>query len=134
MSVKWLGDEVRETAVNAIIAGMNEYGARWETAAKASLKPGRGVVTGTYRRSLHSGPPNYNFGGDDVKPSNGTPERGGQGGALADKDSVRMFVGSGMKYARRLEDLYNVVMGAQEKVSGQLPGIIEKHAKAAGLT
>lgn len=134
MSVQWMGDQLRETVVGAVVSGLNEYGARTETAAKSSLKPGRGVLTGTYRRSIHSGPPSYNYGGDDVKPSNNTPERGGQGGGEVDGDSVRILIGSGMRYAMRLEQRYNVIAGAQEKTAGQLPGILQKHAKAAGLT
>jgi len=39
-----------------------------------------------------------------------------------------------MIYARRLEAMYNVVVGAHAQVVGQLPGILEKHAKAARLT
>lgn len=135
MALEWMGDQVQKTAVQAIVSGMNEFGARWETAAKASLKPGRGVVTGTYRRSLHYSGRDYNFAGDNVTPGPSTPERGGAAdGATVSGNSVSIVAGSGLVYARRLETMYNVVVGAHEQVVGQLLGILEKHARAAGLT
>lgn len=136
MALEWMGDQVQQDVVKAVIInGLNEFGARWETAAKASVKPGRGVVTGTYRRSLHFSSRAYNFANNNVKPGPGTPERGGAGkGATAGSGYVSIVAGSGMVYARRLEAMYNVVVGAHAQVVGQLPGILEKHAKAAGLT
>lgn len=135
MTVVWLGDEVRAQAVGVLVSSLDEFGGRWETAAKGSVRPGRGVVTGTYRRSLHSGPPNYNYANDNVRPSHSSPERGsgGGGGAEAEGDSILMLLGSGMVYARKLEERYNVVVGAYEKTAGQMPGIVAKKAKAAGL-
>ena len=136
MALEWMGDQVQQDVVRAVIInGLNEFGARWETAAKASVKPGRGVVTGTYRRSLHYSSRAYNFGKDNVAPGPSTPERGGTGkGATAGGGYVSIVAGSGMIYARRLEAMYNVVVGAHAQVVGQLPGILEKHAKAARLT
>ena len=136
MALEWMGDQVQQDVVRAVIInGLNEFGARWETAAKASVKPGRGVVTGTYRRSLHFSGRSYNFGGDNVTASSSTPERGGgNDGATVGSGYASIVAGSGMVYARRLEAMYNVVVGAHAQVVGQLPGILEKHAKAARLT
>ena len=127
--LKWMGDEVYRNVANAVIAGMNEYGARLETDAKGRVKPGAGVVTGTYRRSLHFSHSGYNFGNDNVKPSNRTKERGGKGsGAALKGDTISIVMGSGMVYAMHLERIFNVVNGAHEAISPQLPKIIEKHA------
>ena len=136
MALEWLDDQLQQEIIQpAVVNGLNEFGARWETAAKASVGPGRGVVTGTYRRSLHFSSRAYNFGRDNVKPGSGTPERGGTGkGATVGGGYVSIVAGSGMIYARRLEAMYNVVVGAHAQVAGQLGGILEKHAQAAGLT
>lgn len=134
MRVEWKGDDVLKTVMQAVQAGMTDYAGRWETAAKGSLRPGRGVVTSTYRRSLHAATPRYNFGNDDVPPRPGSPERGGRGVVTQRQgDTISGVVGSGMRYARSLENRYNVVRGAHDRVAPQLPGLIEKHAKAAGL-
>lgn len=133
VSVDWKGDDVAKTAALAVRDGLSEFAGRWETAAKGSVKPGRGVVTGTYRRSLHGAGPNYNFARDDVPPTPGTPERGGKATARRQGATISVVCGSGMRYARVLENRYNVVRGAHERVAPQLPAIIERHAVRLGL-
>lgn len=137
MSVKldWYGDKISKAAVLIAVDALTEFGARVETSAKSQLKPGRGVVTGTYRRSIHYASPHYNFGGDDMKPSPSTPERSGTGGGAEQTSTnvVSITVGSGLKYARRVEQLYATIQKGQKRVEGQLPNILRKHAKKAGF-
>lgn len=130
----WRGDDVRREAVNAIYGAVLELGGRWEAAAKGSVRPGRGVLTGTYRRSLHYARPDYDFASDDVPPSPGSPERSGHGGGPEVRgDKISILLGSGLNYARKLEALYGVVVGAFDQVRGQFLDILERHAKKRGL-
>jgi hypothetical protein len=127
-------DDVVKRVETAVIGALNEFGGRMETTAKGSIGPGRGVVTGTYRRSLHFAPVGYNFGKDHVKPSKRSPERSGKGGgAKRTADSVGILFGSGMRYAMKLEQRYNVVQGAMDSNKRKLPEIVRKHAKTQGL-
>ncbi len=133
--VTWRGDQVIEIYRVAARDALNELGGRWEASAKGSLRPGRGVVTGTYRRSLHYANPGYNFSGDDVRPAPGSPERSGAGGGAQRFGlTVRMTVGSGMRYARKLEQLYGVVTTAIDQVKGMLPEILTRKAREGGLS
>lgn len=131
----WRGDKIAEMSVGIAVAALTEFGARVETSAKSQLKPGRGVVTGTYRRSIHYASPGYNYAADDVKPSPATPERSGTGGGAVQTSAnvVSIVVGSGLKYARRVEQLYATIQKGQKRVEPQLPTILRKHAKKAGF-
>lgn len=61
---------------------------------------GRGVRSGTLRRSIHTAQPGYNFSADNVEPSNTTPERGlKMVHAAVSKRKLSLLVGSGMVYA-----------------------------------
>jgi len=134
MALEWKGDEVYTAVESAAITGLTEFGARHETASKGRVSPGRGVVTGTYRRSIHYGKPSYNFGRDNVRPSGNSPDRSGKGGGATRKgDTVAIVVGSGMVYAKKLEDMYSPIQGGFDQVKGQLPDILRKHAIANGL-
>lgn len=133
--VDWRGGRVLEICGVAAKSALTELGGRWEAAAKGSLRPGRGVVTGTYRRSLHYANPGYNFSSDDTRPANGSPERAGAGGGAERIGlSVRMTVGSGMRYAIRLEQLYAVVTTAVDQVKGRLPEILARKTREGGLS
>lgn len=130
----WRGDNVQREAVNVLVGATLELAGRWETAAKKSVRPGRGVITGTYRRSLHYANPGYDFASDNVKPAPGSPERSGQGGGPEVRgDLISLLLGSGLNYARKLEGFYSPVVGAFDQVRGQFLDIIEAHAKKRGL-
>lgn len=133
-TIKWLGDEVGESAINAIVAGLTQFGLEHEREAKAPLRPNRGVVTGTYRRSIHSANPSYNFPSDNVKPSRTSPERGGTGGgAEVVRGKVVVTVGSGLVYASSVEARYSTLKSGHEKVLPELVPIIKKKMKEAGF-
>lgn len=130
----WQGAACREQVAGAVQAGLTEFGLRHEGEAKSELKKGRGVVTGTLRRSVHSAEPTYNFAADDVQPNPGSPERGGSGGQAAiEGDVVSILVGSGLVYARVIEDRYAYMSQSHARVLPDLVGILEKHAAARGL-
>lgn len=135
MTLQWYGPQVREKVVVAIKGGLNEYGLRFETSAKGRVSPGAGVLTGTYRRSIHSAHAGYNWSRDNILPSASTPERGGKGGARVARGGnvISIVIGSGMIYAMHLERLYAPILGAFREVSPQLGSIIEKHARREGL-
>ena len=130
----WYGDEVYNIVEAAAVDGLTEWAITTETAVKGSLHPGRGVLTGTYRRSVHAASPDYNFGSDNVTPSANSPDRSGKGGGAKRKgDTVSIAIGSGMAYAGRLEDMYSPVIGGFERTKGSLLGILRKHAIRNGL-
>lgn len=134
MGLVWKGDQVYQDVAAAIVDGMTEFGLTHETEAKRELTPGHGVLSGTLRRSTHAASPNYEFGSDDVPPTPSSPERGGQGLNVQPlKDRIAVTVGSGMVYARRIEDLYGYITNAHGRVIGKLPEIIRKHAGRRGL-
>lgn len=131
----WKGAEVRSEVVAAIGSGLQEFGLRHETEAKRELYPDHGVVTGTLRRSIHSAGPFYDFSGDDVASAPSSPERGGQGAELEEADGrIAVVVGSGMRYALRIQHLYGYITKSHERVFPDLPEILNKHAGQRGLT
>ena len=135
MTLIWKGDALKQDILAAIADGVTEFGLAHETAAKGELSPKHGVVTGTLRRSIHAATPTYAFSQDNVPPSNSSPERSGRGGgARIFKNKVSIMVGSGLVYARRIEDLYGYIVGSHQQISGRLEGIIGKHAAKRGLT
>lgn len=135
MALKWNGAETREQVVAAVVDGLQEFGLKHETAAKAQLEPGHGVLSGTLRRSIHSAGPEYDFAGDDTTPAADTPERGGQAADLHEEGGkVTVVVGSGMVYALKIEELYGYLQTGHDQVLPQLIPTIEKHAAARGLT
>jgi hypothetical protein len=99
-SLNWKGDEVKRQVIENSAKAMSEFGLRVEAESKKQLKRGHGVMTGTLRRSIHSAQPGYDWAGDDVEPSKGTSELGGQQVSLEpDGDQVTVEVGSGLVYA-----------------------------------
>lgn len=132
--LEWKGAQFRGQVVDAIAAGLTEFGIRHESEAKRQLVPGQGVLTGTLRRSIHAAGPSYNFAADDVAPAPGTPERAGTGGEAEEiGGSVVISVGSGMSYARKIEELYYYLTDSFWIVEPQLLPTLEKHARERGL-
>lgn len=130
----WKGDAVLKDFRRGIGEGLAEFGLRIEAKAKGELKKGRGVITGTLRRSIHVATPGYNWSGDNVPPAEGTPDRGGElvkpkiaGGR------VWVEVGSGMEYALAVHDGhhsfsgYKYITGPVDDLSPDLPRILTSH-------
>jgi hypothetical protein len=134
MALIWKGTQVYEDVAAALVDGITEFGLTHETEAKRELLPGRGVLTGTLRRSIHAASPDYQFGDDDLPPTPSSPERGGQGlDVQPQKDRIAVTVGSGMAYARYIKQLYGYITQSHGRVIDKLPGIIRKHAARRGL-
>jgi hypothetical protein len=134
MTVHWTGDQVRAQVVGALRDSLVEFGLYHEGLAKGQLRKGRGVVTGTLRRSIHAAGSAYNFGRDNVRPSAGSPEMGGAGLTVEEKNKrLSVLVGSGMRYARKIDGLYAYLTGTYPPAQAQLFTIILKHAAARGL-
>ena len=139
--LRWKGAEARVMVVKAIIGGVNEFHLEVETSSKAILQPrGKGVITGTARRSIHADAPTYTWGSDDVVPSPGTPERQGTGEMPQEQGNMIVgTIGSGLSYAKSLHDGhgsfpgYHYITRGYEKVQDKLPGKLEKHARLQGL-
>ncbi len=139
--------EVLDKFADVIIASLNEYALKVEGDAKRPLqKGGRGVVTGTYRRSIHAANPRYNYAGDNVpvktKRRKGRviivqsgPERAGQGGGAEKLTDtiIGVKVGSGMSYAGAVEGRHKTIKRSFDKWNGKLESIIRRHAKRAGF-
>lgn len=134
-TVDWRGVEVTDQVRDALKAALGEFGLIHETEAKRELGPGHGVLTGTLRRSVHGAYPTYAFSRDDVPPSNSSPERGGSGGtAAAFRTKVVIVVGSGMRYARKIEQMYGYIQKGHERARPQLDDLLARAASEAGLT
>jgi hypothetical protein len=130
----WKGPAVRQKVVTAVISGLQEFALTHETEAKGELKPRAGVLTGTLRRSIHAARPVYDYQKDDVRPTPNTPERGGGAPPLAESGGkVGVSVGTGMRYARRIENRYSYMMRSYSRMLPRLEPIIRKHAKRQGL-
>ena len=98
---------------------------------------GRGKRSGTLQRSIHAASVGYNFAGDDVTPSNSSPDRGGQAPEPErDGDRLMVAVGSGMVYAMAVHQGhgsfggYHYLTNAVEKVRPKALAIIRKHVGA----
>lgn len=127
----WNGEVVKAQVVGAIVDGLTEFGLTHEREAKRELYPGHGKLTGTLQRSVHAAAPSYQFAVDDVPDG---PERSGQGLSVKrDGDKVSVMVGSGMRYARRIEQMYGYIANSHARVAGQIAGIMNKHAARRGL-
>lgn len=130
----WRGPQVVQEVLQAVSDGYTEFGLLVETNAKAELKKGHGVRTGTLRRSIHLAKPGYPWSADNVESAPGTPELGRK--KVAPEISLRKIslqVGSGLVYALTIHQGYGpfggyhyLTLGLQ-KAKPQLKAILEKH-------
>lgn len=134
VSLDWRGEQTFAQCVTALEGTMTELNLRAEAPAKGALSPGHGVLTGTFRRSIHGASPAYGFANDNVAPSTGSPERAGTGGgALRQGMKIVSHFGSGLNYALLVEQRYGSIVAGYLTAANDLPMIMEKHGKAAGL-
>lgn len=130
----WRGDDVKREAAQAAARTISEFALEVEGESKRELRRGHGVETGTLRRSIHTALPGYDWSGDDVAPSAGSPERGG-GEAVPDESSNKMTVevGSGLVYAMAVHQGhhnfpgYHFLTNGLKKAKSKLASIIAKH-------
>lgn len=130
----WKGVQCKAQVVGAVKVGLGRFGLVHEREVKRELRAGQGVLTGTLRRSVHSADPSYDFPGDDVAPSNSTPERGGNAAAAIVGNKVITSVGSGMVYAHYIEQIYGYIQKGHERALPELNELLEQAASEAGLT
>lgn len=131
-TLNWKGDEVKRQTLENVAAAMAEFGLTVEGESKKELRKGHGVLTGTLRRSIHTALLGYDWGGDDVEPSPGSPERGGELNT-PETDNVTVQVGSGLVYAMAVHQGhhsfqgYHYLTNGLNKARGQLQNILAKH-------
>ncbi len=132
--LKWNGDEVIKLSEEQLKAILGEFALTAEGESKKELKKGHGVVTGTLRRSIHTGPPEYNFAADNVEPSSGSPERGGKlVEAVKDANRFVVALGSGLQYAMKIHQGwgnfagYHYLNNGVDKTKAKLREIIGRH-------
>jgi hypothetical protein len=131
--LNWKGDEVKRTIEENGAKIMAEFGLTVEAEAKKELRRGHGVKTGTLRRSIHTAASGYDWGGDDVEPSAGAPERGGQAATPEAGDKLTVEVGSGMVYAMAVHQGhhsfsgYHYLTNGLKKAQGKLAAILARH-------
>ena len=129
----WKGDEVLKTTQENAAKIISEFALTVEGEAKKELRKGHGVETGTLRRSIHTALPGYDWGGDDVEPSAGAIERGGEAAMPEMADQLTVEVGSGLVYAMAVHQGhhnftgYHYLTNGLKKAQGKLPSIIARH-------
>lgn len=130
----WRGDEVKQIVLEHGAEIIAEFGLTVEGESKKELSKGHGVETGTARRSIHTALPGYDWGGDDVEPSNSSPERG-DAQVVPDINGSKLTieVGSGLKYALPLHQGhhnfsgYHFLTNGLNKAKENLASIIARH-------
>ena len=132
--LNWLGDEVKRTMQEKGAKIIAEFALTVEGESKRELRKGHGVITGTLRRSIHTALPGYDWGGDDVEPSAGAPERGGQNvEAQSSGGRITVEVGSGLVDAMPVHQGhgsfagYHYLTNGLNKAKAKLESIIAKY-------
>lgn len=129
----WYGPQTKKAMEEVSMLFLEQWGLAVEGAGKEQLHPGHGVITGTLRRSIHCAKPNYNWPGDDLLPSEESPERGGKAVSPARIGrKLVVSVGSGMCYARKIEELYHFMANAFNEILPQVPRILKWCATKLG--
>ena len=129
----WRGDEVLKTTQENAAKIISEFALTVEGEAKKELRKGHGVETGTLRRSIHTALPGYDWGGDDVEPSAGAIERGGEAAMPEAGNQLTVEVGSGLVYAMAVHQGHHSFSGHHyltnglKKAQGKLSSIIARH-------
>jgi len=152
-TLNWRGDDLKRRVLQQAAAGLTEFGLRCETGAKRRLRPseqdasgdfvpggGHGVRTGTLRRSIHTATPGYGWDGDNVEPSSGAPERGGQAAKPREQSGrLTLELGTGMEYGLEVHQshydatVFHFIVSSVEQEAPKLPGILKRHMASGGL-
>lgn len=128
--LSWKGKEVGDALVPKIAAGLGDVALEIEGNAKKELKAGHGLITGTLRRSIHAAEPGYPFHTENVKPGPLTPERGGMSvSGIKVGNAISVLVGSGMIYARKIENLYAYMLKGFHNALPRVPEIMGRRLK-----
>jgi hypothetical protein len=131
--LNWKGDDVLRTTKQNAAKIIAEFALMVEGESKKELRKGHGVETGTLRRSIHTALPGYDWGGDDVEPSAGAPERGGGEVVPEAADQMTVEVGSGLVYAMAVHQGhhnfsgYHYLTNGLKKAKEKLSSIIARH-------
>lgn len=129
----WRGDELKRTIQENGAKIVSEFALTVEGEAKKELRKGHGVLTGTLRRSIHTALTGYDWGGDDVEPGPGAPERGGEQIVPDAGEQATVQVGSGLVYAMAVHQGhhsfqgYHYLTNGLNKAKGKLSSIIARH-------
>lgn len=133
-TLNWKGDELKRIILENGAKIVSEFALTVEGEAKKELRKGHGVLTGTLRRSIHTALPGYDWGGDNVEPSAGSPERGGsQSMPEANNTQITVEVGSGLVYAMSVHQGhhsfagYHYLTNGLNKAKGKLALIIARY-------
>lgn len=132
--LNWRGQNAEETVIRRLSNALIDIGLDVEGEAKQQLYKGHGVITGTLRRSIHTGEVGYNWPGDNVAASEGSPERGGKA-AKPEVIGKRLFitVGSGLEYALAVHQGhgsfsgYHYLTNAVDKVRPRVKDHVRRH-------
>lgn len=109
---KWQPEKVVDEKLVKLSRAFGKFGLVVEGESKKVLRRGRGVLTGTLRRSIHTANPGYSFSADNVEPSNSAPERGGQiVNAAVENHRLSLLAGSGMNYALKIHNGFSGFSG-----------------------
>ena len=133
----WKGDKVLDEVLKDVVSpALSDIALDVEGEAKEELQAGHGVETGTLRRSIHAASPDYTWAKDNVKPSPGTPERGGQAAEPKKQNGQLLIsVGSGLNYALAVHQGhgkfsgYHYLTNGLNKVKPRVPQHIARHKK-----
>jgi hypothetical protein len=133
VTLNWKGDELKRTIEENGAKIIAEFGLTVEAEAKKELRRGHGVETGTLRRSIHTALSGYSWGDDDVEPSKGTPELGGQMTMPEQGGQLTVEVGSGLVYAMAVHqghgsfEGYHYLTNGLSKAKNKLASILARH-------
>lgn len=125
----WRGKQVSDAVKRNVARAFGEFGLRAERHAKRELRKGHGVETGTLRRSIHTAPPGYDWGGDS-----GSSEMGGRtvvGEIVGDR--ITLQLGSGLTYALPVHQGhhsftgYHYLTNGLTKAKPELPAVLRKY-------
>lgn len=132
--ITWHDKEVIKLCEENLAEIMAEFALTAEAEAKKELVKGHGVETGTLRRSIHADGVDYDFGGDNVEPSESSPERGGKEiKPTKVEHKVTAALGSGLSYAMRIHQGWGKFPGYHyltigvDKARAKLDAIIGRH-------
>lgn len=136
VKLRWNGKQLLKNLESGLGDGLVEFDHQVAEAAKAQLWPGHGVITRTLKRSLHAASPDYNWRGDNVKPSNKAPERGRKPFKVKKiGNKIMGVIGSGMIYAMAIHQGFKsfagyhyITIGLQKKLP-DVPRIFQRSVK-----